>query len=192
MKTIVILSVIIIGANYVFADPNAAALNLAQKVAQTSVATAPAQTTQPPAVQPAPATPNPQLEATLQNISNLRLDFDNLGKLTPTNPIAPVRNSLMTNLFIAAHDTKPSEATTARLADHLVNAIAGRDILSDQHTKLAQNVHALFNGSHLTAEQQETLLSEVQQILQTGGVTTDLSLIVVNDLRAIANETSSK
>lgn len=191
MKTIVILSVLVAGANCAFADIYSSAINRAKTVTQTapqSQAAAAAQATQP--AQSAPATPHPQLEATLQNISNLRIDFDNLGKLSPTNAIEPVRNSLMTNMFIAAQGIKPSEASSEKLANHLVNAMAGRDNMIQQHTRLAQDVHALFNGSHLTPAQQDALLSEVQQILQTGGVTTELALVIVNDLRTIATETS--
>lgn len=196
MKKIPIVCIALVAANAAFADIYSSSINSAKNVAQQAPQSetqqaAAVQATQPPAVQPAPASPNPQLEATLQNISNLRTDLDNLGKLTPTNSPVPVKSSLLTNLFIAAQSVKPAEQTTTKLVDHLTDAIAGRDTMIQQHTKLAQDIHALFNSSHLTAEQQQTLLDEVQGILQTGGVTTDVALSIVGDLKAIAAETAA-
>ncbi|HEU5396688.1 MAG TPA: hypothetical protein VFV81_05935 [Verrucomicrobiae bacterium] len=190
MKTMVILGLVAAAAVTAPADPYSAAIRQANHVAtsapqqeNTRIQEASAAPTQAPP-------PNPQLEATLQNIANLRVDFDNLARLSETNSTDAVKSSLLTNLFIAAQGTKPSQASAVQLVDHLTDAMAGRAGLSDSYTKLAQDVHAIFNSSHLTAVQQETLLAEVQQILQSGGVTTDLALNVVGDLKAIAEQTS--
>ena len=59
-----------------------------------------------------------------------------------------------------------------------------------QEQKLAQNVHAIFNGAHLsTAQQQTRCYNSVQKILSDGGVAADDVTNVINDLKTIATET---
>jgi hypothetical protein len=127
--------------------------------------------------------PNPALEATLQNIANLRYDFEKFDS-NPAN-----KQPLINDLTTAAQGAKASPASVSRLAAHLAAAIAGNKKLPAQHQKLAQNVHAIFNSSHLSASQQQTIFDVVQKILSDAGASPDDVTQVINDLKTIATET---
>ena len=137
----------------------------------------------PPQYNPPPAPSDPALEATLRNINNLRVDFEGFDS-NPTNT-----EPLKIDLAAAAQGAKPSPATVARLAQDLVAVFAGNEKLHPQRQKLAQYIHAVFNGSHLSPAQQQMVCDGVQKCLSDGGVTSDDSANVINDLKAIANET---
>jgi len=127
--------------------------------------------------------PDPALQATLQNISNLRADFDDLGS-GRTNTVA-----LQNDLTTAAQGAKPSPAVVTKLAEDLAAAVSGNKKLQAQQQKLAQYCHAIFNSSHLSAAQQQTVLDAVQKILSAGGVSTDNVTTVIADLKAVATTT---
>jgi hypothetical protein len=126
---------------------------------------------------------NPALQATLQNIGNLRVDFDDLGS-GRTNTL-PLQNDLTT----AAQGAKPSPAAVTKLAEDLAAAVSGNKKLQAQQQKLAQYCHALFNSSHLSAAQQQSVLDAVQKILSDGGVSDDDVTKVIADLKAVASAT---
>ena len=130
-----------------------------------------------------PAPPDPALQATMRNVSNLRVDFENFDS-SPTNTVP-----LIKDLNEAAQGAKPAPASVTRLAQDLSAAIAGNKKLHAQHQKLAQYVHALFNGSHLSPAQQQMVLDGVKKILSDGGVDVEDSAKVLSDLKAIATET---
>lgn len=132
---------------------------------------------------PQPAPPDPVLQATLRNISNLRVDFENLDT-NPTNTLP-----LTKDLTEAAQGSKPSSASVSTLAQSLATAVAGNKKLHAQHQKLAQYVHALFNSSHLSPTQQQLVLDAFKKILSEGGVSADDSAKVIGDLKRIATET---
>ena len=137
----------------------------------------------PPQYNPPPAQPDPALQATLRNINNLRVDFEDLGvNQTNTQP-------LIKDLTQAAQSTKPSPASVSGLAQNLVPVIAGNKQLHAQHQKLAQYVHAMFNGSHLSPAQQQMVLEAVKKILTDGGVPADDVAKVISDLKTIGTET---
>jgi hypothetical protein len=123
---------------------------------------------------------DPALQATLQNISNLRADFDDLGS-GRTNTVA-----LQNDLTTAAQGTKPSPAAVTKLAEDLAAAASGNKKLQAQQQKLAQFCHAIFNSSHLSAAQQQAVLDAVQKILTDGGVSADDVTKVITDLKAVA------
>jgi hypothetical protein len=138
----------------------------------------------------APAAPvNPALQATLKNVASLQGDFAAI--IVSTNkPDADQRNALLNDLVQAAQGTKATTDTVKKLADDLITAVAGQTKLAAaQQTKLARNVHALFNGAHLTSTQQQTLLDNVRKILTEAGATTDAVTDVVADLKTAATET---
>jgi sulfur relay (sulfurtransferase) DsrC/TusE family protein len=137
----------------------------------------------PPAAATPPTPPDPVLQATMRNINNLRVDFENFDS-SPTNT-----RPLIKDLTDAAQGTKPSPPNTANLAQDLAAAIAGNQKLHAQHQKLAQYVHALFNGSHLSPAQQQMVLDALKKILTDGGVSADDSAKVISDLKTIATET---
>ncbi len=127
--------------------------------------------------------PDPVLQATLQNISNLRADFDDLGSgRTNTLP-------LQTDLTTAAQAAKPSLEVVTKLAEDLAAAVSGNKKLQAQQQKLAQFCHAIFNSSHLSAAQQQSVLDAVQKILSDGGVSDDDASKIINDLKAVATAT---
>jgi len=127
--------------------------------------------------------PDPMLQATLRNISNLRADFDDLAS-GRTNTVA-----FQNDLKEAAQGTRPAPAAVTKLADDLAAVVSNNKKLQEQQKKLAQFVHALFNSSHLSAVQQQTVLDLVQKILSDGGVSADDSAKVITDLKAIATAT---
>ncbi|HEY3931964.1 MAG TPA: hypothetical protein VGM58_06290 [Verrucomicrobiae bacterium] len=142
----------------------------------------------PHSTQPAPPAQNsppmdPVLAATLQNIANLRSDFDGL-KIN----VAPDR-SFTNDLASAAKETKASTASVSKLADDLQAAIAGNDKLRPKHQKLAQDIHAIFNGAHLSSEQEQMVYDDVQKILQDGGTPDDVTANLLDDIKEIAKET---
>jgi hypothetical protein len=140
----------------------------------------------PPAAAPpqyTPPPPDPMLQATMRNVNNLRVDFEHFD-VNPTNTV-----TLIKDLNEAAQGTKPSAANTAKLAQDLAIVMAGNQRLHTQHQKLAQYVHAMCNGSHLSSAQQQMVLDAVKKILSDGGVATDDCAKVIGDLKAIATET---
>jgi hypothetical protein len=193
MKTPVVIFCALLAA--VFASAQGI-YNMAEQQARNVAAGEPPQGSPPPSSPPpqnnsppAPPPANPALEATLKNIANLRIDFDALGKLAELKPDAPQKKLLLDDLTTAPQGTKPSPASTSTLADHLASAVAGRAAMQPQHAKLAQDIHAIFNGSHLSAAQQQMIFDDVQKILQTGGAAADDITNVVSDIRTIATET---
>jgi hypothetical protein len=145
----------------------------------------------PAAAEAAPAAPvDPTLQATLNNITSLQSDFAALSKFTGDKPEASQKISLLNNLSAAAQGMKASTTSVKKLAEDLMTAVSGKKkIASAQQTKLAREVHALFNSAHLTAAQQQSLLADVQKILMAGGASLDEAVNVVTDLKAVAAET---
>ena len=77
-----------------------------------------------------------------------------------------------------------------KLADDLQTAVSGRKkLVAAQQLKLAREVHALFNSAHLTATQQDTLVTDVQKILADGGASLDDAVNVATDLKAVVSQT---
>ena len=136
-----------------------------------------------PPAPPANPSPSPALEATLQNIENLRYDFEKFDS-NPTNT-----QPLINDLTAAAQNTKPSPDSISRLAGDLATAISGKDKLRAPEKKLAREIHAIFNSSHLSPSQQQMIFDDVQKILQDGGVSSGETDNVINELKTIAKET---
>jgi hypothetical protein len=135
---------------------------------------------------PPPPQPNPVLEATLQNITNLEADLTRLQ----TDPLR--KQPLVNDLNAAATGAHPANMTITKLADDLASALGGKSLTPDQLRKLAQGLHALFNSSHLAATQQHTLLESVRQTLAGGAATEGergKAQEVDTDLRAVVAAT---
>lgn len=168
MKPVPVLFCLLFAATGLRADPYSAAIRQAKNVAAAASSTrqdeppaAPAPTPASPA--PANPQPDPVLEATLQNIADLRANFDTLSRLTDTNAIGAKKTSLARNLAAAASGTRPSPASLSKLTDDLAAAVAGNEKLTPQHQKLAQNIHAIFNGSHLSPARQQMIFDDVPE-----------------------------
>jgi hypothetical protein len=142
----------------------------------------------PPQNNPNPA-PDPALQVTLQNIESLRNDFTAIGRAADATALAALKQPLTNDLAIAARGAKPQAASISRLADDLTTAIAGKEKLRAPQPKLAQFVHAIFNGSQLTTAQQQMIFNGVQKILTDGGGSPEETANVVNDIKTIASET---
>jgi hypothetical protein len=137
----------------------------------------------PPQYTPPPAQPDPALQATLRNINNLRVDFEDLDS-NQTNTLP-----LIKDLTEAAQSTKPSPASVTKLTQDLAPVVAGNKQMHAQQQKLAQYVHAMFNGSHLSPAQQQMVLDAIKKILTSGGVPADDVAKVISDLKTIGTET---
>ena len=145
-----------------------------------------------PAPAPTPAAPaDPALQATLANVASLQADFAALITASADKPDPAQKVSLLNNLTQAAQGAKKATANSVKkLADDLLPALAGKKkLVAAQQTKLAQYVHALFNSSHLSAAQQQTVLTNVQKILTDGGVELNDAVNVVTDLKAVVADT---
>jgi hypothetical protein len=140
---------------------------------------------------PASAAPtDPALQATLKNIASLQGDFAAIIAAAD-KPDPAQKVSLLNNLTQAAQgSSKASSDSVKRVADDLLTAVAGKSkLVAAQQTKLAREVHALFNSSHLTATQQQNLLADVQKTLVDAGVSLGDAVNVATDLKAVVAET---
>ena len=179
-------------AGAVLADPYSSAIKQARNVtANASNSRRDTSADQPPPAQPPQNNPptDPVLQATLQNIASLRVDFDAFSDRTSSNSVAAQKPSLINNLTAAAAATRASTASVSKLADDLAVALAGNEKLRPQHQKLAQEIHAIFNSSHLSPAQQQKIFDDVQSTLINGGAVTDDAANVANDIKTIAAET---
>jgi hypothetical protein len=177
------------------ADPYSMAIQQARRASdqnaseqqriQNAAGNAPGQTFAPSAVPLDPA-----LQATLSNISSLQTDLNALNNSTAGQPDSGQRISLLNNLSAAAQGPKASSDAIKTLADDLLLAVTGKtQITPAQQTRLARDIHALFNSSHLTEAQQKLMFDDVQKILTDGGVSLDYTVNVVTDLKKISSET---
>jgi hypothetical protein len=197
MKASVILAVTLAFAGTAPADVNynlaigqaKRAVNQTTAASQGGAAPASPPASAAPPAQPAPPA-NPELAATLQNIADLRADLDALAQAADAQAGDDQRAPLMTHLSAApAHDKKAPLASVKKLAGHLIAAVSGRKNLAAQNANLARDLHALFNGAHLSATQQQALLDGAKKILAGAGVPADAADNVISDLKQIAAET---
>jgi hypothetical protein len=193
MKPLIAFFCAVFLASDAFADPYSAAIRQAQNVSAKETAANRHLLDNPPPAPPPQNNPNPPanpvLQATLQNIENLRNDVAAIGNAAAGTSITVQKQSLTNDLAIAAQGAKPQPASISKLADDLTTAIAGKEKLRAPQPKLAQFVHAIFNSSHLTAAQQQKIFDGVQKILTDGGASPDETTNVVNDIKTIASET---
>ena len=146
----------------------------------------------PAAPAPAPSAPpmDPMLQATLGNINNLQGDFAAFIGATGDKTDPAQKASLMNDLSQAAQSRKAPADAVKKLATDLSLAVSGRNKLAvGPQKKLAVDVHALFNSSHLTEAQRKAMLDDVQKILTDGGASLDDATNVVTDLKQIAEAT---
>ena len=188
MKTIVMFVLTCFFAGTAYADIYSQAIKQAHNVANGQPRQG-APPPPPPAAPPNNTPPDPALQATLQNIANLRNDFDVLGNVSDLKSDSPLKQSLLTDLNVAAQGAKPLPVSVANLADHLATAVAGKKEMQPQHAKLAQDVHAIFNRSHLSDAQQQAVSDNIEKILQNGGVASDQIANVMEGITKIASET---
>jgi uncharacterized protein YoaH (UPF0181 family) len=132
---------------------------------------------------------NPLLAATLQNINNLQTDLVAFIASTGDHPDPAQKIALLNDLSGAAQGTKASADSVKELAKDLFTALAGNQKLLEQKLSLARQIHAIFNSSHLTTAQQQTIYDHIQKVLVDAGVSLGDAVDVVTDLKTIAGET---
>lgn len=193
MKLFIALACALFMANSLLADPYSAAIQQAKRVSAQETAANQRLGESPQPAPPPQNNPNPPadaaLQATLQNIANLRNDFSAMGNAAANASLTVQKQTLTNDLAIAAQGVKPQAASVSKLADDLMTAISGKEKLRAPQPKLAQFTHAIFNSAHLTTAQQQTFFTGVQKILTDGGASADEAANVVNDLKTIASET---
>ena len=138
--------------------------------------------------QNAPAN-TPVLAATLQNISNLQSDIASLIGSDGDHPDPSQKIALMNDLSVAAQGSKATSESVKELAKDLFTAMAGNKKLLAQKLVLAREIHAVFNSSHLTSTQQQSVYDNVQKTLTDAGVPLDNAVDVVTDLKTVGGET---
>lgn len=193
MKKFIALTCALFMATAVFAQVNYGAairqahtaVNQTESASQGSTQPMQPQPQQPASVPPAQGSQpmDPVLAATLHNIANLSADFDQLTANTPPAP------AFTNDLATAANEAKASPTTVAKLAGDLQTILGGNEKLRPQHQKLAQNIHAVFNSSHLSATQQQAMATEVQKILLDAGVPAEQAAALDADIKAVEDET---
>jgi hypothetical protein len=193
MKPFIALACALFVATSIMADPYSAAIQQAKRVSSQETAANRQLMDNPPPAAPTQSNPNtpadPVLQATLQNIDNLRNDFAAIGNTADGASLTIQKQSLTNNLAIAAQGAKPQPAAISKLADDLATAISGKEKFRTPQPKLAQYVHAIFNSSHLTTAQQQMIFNGVQKNLTDGGASPEEAADVVNDIKTIASET---
>ena len=186
MKTVIVFSVVLRLTLATHAQNYGAAINQAHravtKTEAASNADPDAQSQAAAASQPAQPM-DPALAATLQNISKLRADLNCLG----TNSTPPP--ALTNDLMAAAVGTKASAETIAKLIGDLQAAVAGKPALRSHYIKLAQYLHAVSNGAHLSPAQFQAISDDVEKILGNAGVPYEATEALLEDLKHLARET---
>jgi hypothetical protein len=192
MKTSVALFGVLLVAGSALADPYGIAIQQAKRASdqnnaeQQQIAGQTEANSSPQPGAPA-AKADPVLAATLQNITNLQADFASI--INATGDKADQRIALMNDFSKAAQGARASTESAKVLAKDLITAMDGNKKLEPQQKKLAREIHAVFNSSHLTAERQQVVLNDVQKTLTDAGVSLDAATDVVTDLKAVAGET---
>ena len=192
MKPLTVILSALLAAKIVQADPYSMAVQQAKRVADQNNAQQQAMNQQPstpppaaPPPQSSATAPDPALEATLKNISNLGADIAAFVNSTNAE-VLPARKQTLTNdLTAAATGAKPSADLIQKLADDLVTTVAGKPKLIAQQTKLGRDIHAIFNSSHLSTGQQYSVVNEVQKILIENGAAAEDVNKLLDDLKAI-------
>jgi hypothetical protein len=136
-----------------------------------------------------PAATSPALAATMQNITNLQVDLAAFIGSAADHPDPSLKVALMNDLSAAAQGTKASTESVKELAKDLFTATAGDKKLLAKKLQLAREIHAVFNSSHLTPTQQQSIYDNVQKTLGDADVPLDAAVDVVTDLKAIVAET---
>jgi hypothetical protein len=196
MKMPIAFFVALFVASVASADPYSMAIQQAQRVSNQNTAEQQrlqnqeggANSTQPAAPGQSSPKADPVLAATMQNISGLQADIAGLNAVTD-KPTTDQKISLLNDLSVASQTTKASSDSVKALTKDLMTALAGQKIAAVQQTKLAREIHAIFNSSHLTDTQQQTIFDDVQKTLTDAGVSLDAATDVVTDLKKVAVET---
>ena len=108
-----------------------------------------------------------------------------------TRPIPAKKIALLNDLSQAAQGTnRTTTASIKQLAGDLLKALAGKKKLAAaQQTRLAREIHVLFNSARLSSAQQQNVLTDIQKILTDADVSLDNTVDVLTDLKAVVAQT---
>lgn len=149
-----------------------------QSLEPPSATPAPVTRPAPPAVSATPLNANQQAYATFQS---------QLFEIK-TNASPQVKAALERDLAnVARGAKKPAPGTISSLNGHLITALGEAKLTSAQKTRLAQEVAVLLNTAASPA-QKESMIKDVQTILQSGGSSTQDSMQVASDLQIAVDE----
>lgn len=194
MKTALAIVCLLFALHVAMADPYGIAIQQARRdsaqndAEQQRIQNADGGAAQAPTSQQ-PAAMSPALAATLQNITNLEMDLVAFIGSAGDHPDPTQKVALMNDLSGAAQGTKASSESVKELAKDLFTATAGNKKLLEKKLQLAREIHAVFNSSHLTPTQQQSIYDNVQKTLTDADVPLDAAVDVVTDLKAIVAET---
>lgn len=105
-----------------------------------------------------------------------------------TNSSAEAKQLFASNLAGVAQGTKPSQATTSKLSEHLATAVSEAKLTPSKKTHIAQEVAVVMNSANKTPDQAQTMIKDVQSTLEASGSSGENAAAVAADLQAVANE----
>ena len=181
-------------AGSAFAGPDVIILQRARELRdQNNVqqgVTSPGQPPQP--VQPA-TTPGTSASPTplQQSIAKLRADLTAIKANSPAS--AAQKQKIATDLIVVAHGAnKPSQATAAYLANSLAAAFAEKPLADRDCSRLLSDLAAVLNPAKIQVAQMQAIYADIQAIFQANGMVRKDSVMIVDQVKAIAAETQKQ
>jgi uncharacterized membrane protein len=115
---------------------------------------------------------------------------DDLAPMKPGSTVtAAQKDQLAKDMVHAAQGTKPSQASTAKLADGLATALSGKLLSNATRGKLLQNLGAALNPAAPQASNPQDIAKDVLALLQSAGIDRDVAENVSQSLKLVATET---
>jgi len=137
---------------------------------------APASATRPVSAQPAnPALP--KLQATLESVKRDSTITDQL------------KSQVSTDLLAVAQGRKPSEATTGKLAQELLTALAEKPLESKRLSRVVQNLGVVLNAGKSTPAKVDDALFTMEATFQAEGLARAKAASIARTAKSVADET---
>jgi hypothetical protein len=147
----------------------------AQPVAP-AYSTAPASSSRPASAQPAnPALP--KLQATLESVKRDSTITDQL------------KSQAAADLLAVAQGRKPSEATTAKLAQELLSALAEKPLESKRLARVVQNLGVVLNAGKSTPAKVDDAVFTMEATFQAEGLARAKAAAIAKSAKSVAEET---
>ena len=146
----------------------------------------PAQTPPPPTPTPAPPTATVPAVSQAEGIAKIKADLINFK--TGGVATAEQKQQFLKDLAVSARATKPSLPTVKKFVESLAAGLSEAVLTLEQKGRLAQNIESVLNSKPLPASQFDAIITDVQAILQVGGVKRAAAASIANDLKAVGAE----
>ena len=146
---------------------------------------------------PAPTAPRPvaptaqpgtTAPAVTQAQSIAKLTAELAGFKTGTAATDAQKQQFTIALAQSARGNKPSLGTVKKFVDSLTGALTTAMLTTENHSRLAQDIEAVFNGKSLTSMQFDKTIDDTQAILEVGSVKRSTAIAVAADLKAVGSE----